>query len=221
VRRGAKEIFAKESFDLVLAYKLTGDGARVVCNDFSLNGPERVLVISGPNQGGKTTFARMFGQVHHLANIGCPVPGSEAELYLFDGLYTHFEREEDLSNATGKLEDDLLRAKRILSTATTDSLVVLNEPFSSTTLQDSLFLGAEVMERLIELDVLSVFVTFVEELSSFGSSAVSMVGTVVPDNPAERTYKVVRRRADGLAYALALAQKYRVSYQALRARLTS
>ncbi len=202
-----KLIRSKESFDLALAGKLMMQNKKVVCNDFSLAGKERIIVVTGPNQGGKTTFARTFGQLHHLASLGCLVAGSEADLFLFDRIFTHFEREENIETLNGKLQDDLVRMHEILKETTERIIIIVNEILSSTSLVDSIEIGKRLMDRIIAMDAICLYVTFLDELSAYGEKNVSMVATVVPENPVQRTYKIVRKKADGLAFAIHIANK--------------
>lgn len=219
VSAGSRTIEACRIFDLALAASLIGEGRRLVPNDIELREGERIVVVSGPNQGGKTTFARAVGQLHHLARIGVPIPGERVSLPLVDRIFTHFERQERVEDLSSKLEDDLRRIHAILEQATSDSLVVLNESFTSTTVDDQLFIGQQVMRQIVERGPLCIMVTFLDELARLDPAIVSMVGTVDPNDFARRTFEIVRRPPDGLAYALAIAEKHRLTYPAVKARL--
>lgn len=219
VSRSGKVVCAEEVFDLALAAKLAAAGQRPVGNDFRLDGPERMIVVSGPNQGGKTTFARTFGQLHYLASLGCPVPGSRARLFLPDRVFTHFEREERMASLRGKLEDDIARLHEILTAAAPDSVLIFNELFTSTSFQDAAFLSRKAAEIVLGLDALCVWVTFIDELSRLGPKTVSYVSQIALENPEVRTFKVVRKAADGLAYALSVAEKYRLTYPQVKERV--
>lgn len=214
-----KRLRARAIFDLALADGLIAAGRQVVTNDVELSGPERIVVISGPNQGGKTTLARAIGQLHHLAALGLPVPGREVRLPLVDRVLTHFERQETVTSLEGKLERDLRRFRALLAAGTSRSLVVMNESFSATSVTDALFLNRVMLRTMAGRDMLVVCVTFLDELAALGPSVVSMVAAVDPVDPTIRTYKIVRRPADGRAYAVALAEKHGLTYEQVRRSL--
>lgn len=216
-----KESRVRAGFDLVLAGRLAGQGTVVVTNDFTMSDGDRIIVVTGANQGGKTTFARTFGQLHYLGALGYPVPGNEAHLHHFDRLLTHFEHEENLHDLHGKLEDELIRMKSILDEATGQSIIIANEVFASTALQDAISLGTAILRTIIERDIVCVCVTFVDELSTLSDTTVSLVAAVDPQDADRRTFKLEPRPADGLAYALAISEKHGLTEEQLGLRLSS
>ncbi len=210
------DLKALDCFDLALALDKPD---KIVTNSFTLTAPEQILIISGPNQGGKTTFARSFGQIHFLTALGLMVPGREADIFLCDQVLTHFEREEDLVNLSGKLQDDLVRLHRLLEAATSKSICIINEIFASTTLKDALQLGEHMLDALVERGAPALVVTFLEELVNYGPQTVSMVTTVTDDEKHRRTFRILRKVPDGQAFALQIAAQHGLTFEQLDRRL--
>lgn len=206
-------------YDLALAYKYSGSAAIVVPNDFYLNNEERIFILTGPNQGGKTTFARAFGQILFLASIGCPVPCTKAELFPFDNIYTHFSAEENLDKNAGRLKEELVRLKNIMKNITADSIVIINELFVTTTSHDAYMMGKKILEYFITVDCICLYVTHIHELVSVSEKITSLVAVVNLDRKTTRTYKIVRKPADGCAYANSIVEKYNLGYRQIKERI--
>ncbi len=208
-----------EGYDLALAMKCLEAGSNIVSNDCILSGQERLMVLTGPNQGGKTTFARALGQAAYLTMIGCPIPGRYAEMSLFDALFTHFSVEEALETQSGRLQEELLRVRDLFTHATPSSLIILNELFSTTTTADAQVMGSKILDHFRALDCFCLYVTHLHELAATDDKTISLVALIRDDASGDRTFRIVRREADGQAHAHALAIRYRLDVESLKRRL--
>ncbi len=196
----------RDGCDLALALK----GKPVVANDLFVGDDQSSVIITGPNQGGKTTFARMVGGVCYLAGIGCPVPATSVALRPADRILTHFERQEDRERemAGGGLEDDLKRIHELLRQASDNTLLIINEMFASTTLADAAYLGDKVLQQLERRGTTTIWVTFVEALARRNDQTISMVAQTARDDPVTRTFHVAPQPPAGKIYAEAIAARH-------------
>jgi hypothetical protein len=206
--------------DLLVARRLLVDGRHVDTSDLRLAPGERVAIITGPSQGGRTSFARAVGQVHVLAAAGCPVPAVSVTVPLIDQVQTVFDQTERLDDPGGRLRTELRRIRAMLDAADARTLVIANEPFASTTASDALALARRLLARLAERGARVVAVTFLEELAD-DAAAVSVASVPAADDPRSRTYRFERRPADGLAHAHLLAGQYGLGAAAVEARIRS
>ena len=210
---------ARGLFDLALALQRTPPGEGIVTNDLELSGTERLLVITGPNQGGKTSFARAIGQLHHLASIGVPVAGSAARVGLGSAVHTLFARAEDPADLKGRLEAELARAAAIVEALVPRGVVIMNESFSSTTSEDALVLSRALLTEMLERGATCVVVTFLGELAADDPSTASMTAVADPLDPTRPTFRLERRPPDLDAHARAVADVHGLGYDAVRERI--
>ncbi|MHB8958011.1 MAG: MutS-related protein [Candidatus Limnocylindrales bacterium] len=205
-------------FDLALARRLVAAGQPIATSDIALAPGERLAVVTGPSQGGRTSIARGLGQLHVLAAAGCPVPAASALVPLVDAVHTVFDRPERLDDPGGRLRGELRQVRALLDATTDTSLVVANEPFASTTADGALALARRLLRAVVERGARVVVVTFLEELAD-DPGAVSLAAVADVAQPTARTFRFERRPADGLAHAQALAASHGLGSATVRARL--
>ena len=137
---------------------------RVVGNDVS--GDDKLLVmITGANRGGKSTFLRGVGLAQLMMQCGMFVPAESFRANVCDGIFTHFKREEDASMKSGKLDEELGRMSSIIDKITPNSIVLLNESFASTNEREGSEIARQIVRALLETGVKVLYVTHMFDLA--------------------------------------------------------
>jgi DNA mismatch repair ATPase MutS len=137
---------------------------RVVGND--VQGDEKSLVmVTGANRGGKSTFLRSAGLAQLMMQCGMFVAAESFRANVCDGIFTHFKREEDASMNSGKLDEELSRMSSIVDKMNPNSMILLNESFASTNEREGSEIARQIVRALLETGVRVFYVTHMFDLA--------------------------------------------------------
>lgn len=129
-----------------------------VGNDCDFAG-KMLLIVTGANQGGKSTFLRSIGIAQIMLQSGMFVAAGHFESGIFTHFFTHFVRREDTAMNSGRLDEELGRINRIVNNLGKDSLVLLNESFATTTEEEGSVISYDIIKALVEAGVKVLTVT--------------------------------------------------------------
>jgi hypothetical protein len=139
-------------------------GGAVVGNDLDADG-KTLVMITGANQGGKSTFLRSLGQAQLMMQAGMFVAAQSFAASTSTGVFTHFKREEDAAMDKGKLDEELDRMSIIIDQISPGALLLANESFSSTNEREGSEIARQVIRALTEDGIRIVFVTHQYDLA--------------------------------------------------------
>jgi hypothetical protein len=137
---------------------------RVVANEADADRHD-LVIVTGANQGGKSTFLRSIGLAQLMMQCGMFVTAESLCFSVRDGLFTHYKREEDTGMKSGKLDEELSRMSNIVDHITPHSMILFNESFAATNEREGSEIARQIISALLDKRVKIVYVTHLHELA--------------------------------------------------------
>lgn len=157
---GTTALTTRGLYDVCLSLNMA---ARVMGNDVSAD-DKLLVMITGANRGGKSTFLRSVGVAQLMMQCGLIVPAESFCANVCDGIYTHFKREEDAAMRSGKLDEELSRMRSLVDDMTSKSMVLFNESFASTNEREGSEIARQIVRSLVESGIKVLYVTHMFDL---------------------------------------------------------
>ncbi|SFE60633.1 DNA mismatch repair protein MutS [Nitrosomonas sp. Nm166] len=184
-----------------------------VPNDIRLELTDRLLIITGPNSGGKTAYCKTVAQIQLLGQIGCYIPATQGQLVPAEHIFYQVPEPGQLSAAMGRFGHELKRTREIFFNATARSLVVLDELSEGTTFEEKMTISEYILKGFHKLGASTLLVThnheLCERLQSEGIGQYLQV-EFMPEGPTHRLIAGISTvsHADRVAHAIGFSQKH-------------
>ncbi|MEM4778179.1 MAG: hypothetical protein QW062_01890 [Thermoplasmatales archaeon] len=193
-------------YDISLFIKIKD---KVVSNSLE-PGHQKLIMITGANRGGKSTFLRSIGQSLIMMKAGMFVAAKKFVASIFTSIHTHFKREEEREMTMGKLDEELERMNLILDEVTKGSVILFNESFASTNAIEASQIAGGIISGLVEKGARVIYVTHIYELASqfldrFSGDVRFLVAERL--DTGERTFRIVEGIPTSTSYADDLFRK--------------
>ncbi len=198
-RAATRSLVAEDLYDAALALHLERP---IVGSDLDAN-EKRLLVVTGPNEGGKSTFLRGIGLAQLMLQAGMFVPARSCRASVVSGVFTHFKREEDATMASGKLDEELQRMAEIVHSIRPAGLLLCNESFASTNEAEGSEIAQQVVSALVEEGVCVVYVTHMYDLAASlrrQELATALFLRAERRSDGTRTFRIVRGDPEPTSY---------------------
>lgn len=167
----------------------------------------QLLIVTGANQGGKSTFLRSIGIAQVMMQCGMFVCAERFESGIFPDFFTHFTRREDSAMNSGRLDEELKRVDQIIRHLGKDSMVLLNESFATTTEEEGSVIAYDIIRALVEAGVKVLTVThllsFAKKVYAENRREVEFLSAERKENGV-RTYKMIPGEPELTSFGLDL-----------------
>ena len=194
----------------------------VVPNDLAFDGEKQVYILTGANRGGKTTVTQAVGQLFLLAQSGVFIPGSRFCFTPADQVLTHFPADEDKTLDLGRLGEECRRFRELYTRCTPESLLLLNETFSTTSFEEGYFIAADAVRAILRLGTRTIYNTHMHKLAQDLDTVINTketegkaVSLVAETKEGKHSFRVRIAPPEGQSFARDIAEKYGVTYESL------
>lgn len=215
---GSCSMQADGFYNLKLAVNIA-DRNELVCNDLIFDKKHTIYILTGANRGGKTTATQAVGLLFVLAQGGIYVPAARFCFSPADCIYTHFPADEDKTMDLGRLGEECIRFKEIYNSCTSDSLILMNETFSTTSFEEGYYIAMDSVHALVKKQVRTIYNTHMHKLAAdsekLGTDEAGVSSIVVKNENGKRSFKIEVAPPEGMSFARDIAEKYGVTYDML------